>query len=133
MVAFGLGSLAFASLLARPAAIALASAGIASFAVAAFPCTQGCPGTGSFTDVAHVAAAAAFYVAFVLTAAFEIRRGPALPVVGAAALALAVHGSGIGPNGLLQRVGLTILDAWLFVTALRYARSAEDPPTTGGG
>ena len=122
MVAFGLGVLAFAGLLQRAATTALIVAGLASFAVAAFPCTQGCPGGGSFTDVAHVVAAAAFYVSFVLVPLLHHRRGPAVAVAIVAAVALALHGGGIGPNGLLQRVGLTLLDAWLLVTALGYVR-----------
>ena len=130
MIAFGLGALVFAGLLRRSAAVALVIAGLSSFAVATFPCTQGCPGGGSFTDVAHVLAAAAFYVAFVLVPLLHHRRGPVVVVALVAGAALALHGGGVGPNGLLQRSGLTILDAWLVVTALGYARA--EVATTGG-
>lgn len=126
MVAFGIGAIAFAPRLGGRATVALFLAGVASFSVAAFPCTEGCPGNGSFTDVAHVIAAGAFYIAFVATALLvEPRRTSDVVTAVVAAVALALHASGLGPNGLLQRVGLTLLDAWLFVTALSHARWVE--------
>src|SRR5688500_3106948 len=125
IVAFGLGALLFAPRLKRPAAVALALAGLASFAVALFPCTEGCPGPGTFTDTAHVVAAAAFYVSFVLVPILQADATIHVVVVGVAGTALALHGGGIGPNGLLQRAGLTLLDGWLIVTALRYSLSVK--------
>lgn len=125
IVAFGLGALLFAPRLKRPAAVALALAGVASFAVALFPCTEGCPGPGTFTDTAHVVAAAAFYVSFVLVPILQAEATIHVVIAGVAGTALALHGGGIGPNGLLQRAGLTLLDGWLAVTALRYARSVK--------
>lgn len=132
MVAFGLGAIAFAPCLRGRATIALVAAGLASFAVAAFPCTQGCPGNGSFTDIAHVITAGAFYLAFVSTPLLvEPRRTPTIVIATVAAISLVLHAGGVGPNGLLQRIGITLLDAWLFVTALGYLRDT-DASTTGG-
>jgi hypothetical protein len=109
--------------LRKAAAVALGVAGVASVAVAVFPCTEGCPGPGSFTDTAHVVAAGAFYVSFVLVPVLQARSPTHVVVAGVAGVALALHGGGIGPNGLLQRVGLTLLDGWLIATAAPHART----------
>ena len=123
MYVFGIGCIVFAPMLKSRAAAALTVAGIASFGVATFPCTAGCPGTGSFTDVAHGVAAGAHYVAFALAPWFHDRR--ALPWSAAASVALLIHAAGIGPNGLLQRTGLTILDAWLVLVAISFLRGEK--------
>jgi hypothetical membrane protein len=100
--------------------VALVAAGIASLFVAAFPCTEGCPGSGSFTDVAHTLSAGTHYIAFAggtLVAARLARsarfRSWSLAAGVAGAGALIVHATGAGPNGLFQRIGLTTLDLWL--------------------
>ena len=121
MVAFGVGAIAFALTLGGPGGIALAVAGFGSFEVAMFPCTEGCPGPGVATDTAHTVAAAVHYVALVATPLF-IRKHNGIQVAIAAAIPLALHGLGVGPNGLLQRTGLTILDVWLVILALDYMR-----------
>ena len=132
MVAFGMGAIAFAPALGGAGGIALAVAGFASFEVALFPCTEGCPGPGVATDTAHTVAAAVHYVALVATPLL-VRKHGALPVAIVAAIALALHGVGWGPNGLLQRVGLTVLDLWLVVVAIEFLReeaSAEQVSST---
>lgn len=116
---------------------ALLAAGLMSFAVALFPCSEGCPGEGSFTDIAHSIAAGGHYIALVL-AAVAIRWEPSAPSswgsasLGCAVLggtALLLHGTGVGPNGLLQRVGLSVLDLWMMGTAVLVLLSA---PTRAG-
>ena len=119
MVVFGIGCLLFAGLLRKPAAISMTVAGLASFGVAAFPCTEGCPGFGSFTDTAHILFAGLHYTAFGLTPALQSRRPGVLVLGGLAGVALLIHATGLGPNGLFQRIGLTTLDAWMIATASR--------------
>src|SRR5688500_6922534 len=53
MVTFGGACLLFAPRLNRPASSVLSVAGVASLVVAAFPCTEGCPGPGTVTDAGH--------------------------------------------------------------------------------
>jgi uncharacterized protein DUF998 len=133
MVTFGLGCILFAPVLrsvSAEASTAMVVAGIASFGVAAFPCTRGCPGPdGLDPNLGHIIAAGVHYVAF-CAVPFFIARGSTGPyrslslVAGlCAALALGAHVTGLGPNGLGQRIGLTILDLWLVLTGLRAARS----------
>ena len=119
MVAFGVGAIAFAPTLGGAGGIALAVAGFASFEVALFPCTEGCPGPGVATDTAHTVAAAVHYVALVAVPLL-VRRHGGVPVAAVAGIVLALHGVGWGPNGLLQRIGLTVLDLWLVVVAIEY-------------
>jgi hypothetical membrane protein len=117
MVTFGFSVIVFGRMLPKPAALLALVAGLASLAVAAFPCTEGCPGSGSFTDIAHVIAAATHYVALVGMALLASRTPGARIVVLGAGVALLLHGTGIGSNGALQRLGLTTLDAWMIATA----------------
>jgi hypothetical membrane protein len=119
MVTFGVAVIVFGRSLPRRAAWLAVVAGVASLAVAAFPCTEGCPGGGSFTDVAHVLAAGVHYVALVGMALLASRSPVVRVVVLGAGTALLLHGSGIGPNGALQRLGLTTLDAWMIARAIR--------------
>ncbi|MEA2435232.1 MAG: hypothetical protein QOG54_2689 [Actinomycetota bacterium] len=133
MVTFGLGCLVFAPVLrsaSTAGAVAIVIAGFASFGVAAFPCTHGCPGPDGFdTNLGHVIAAGVHYIAFCsvpfLVARVTTGRYRSLSLVAGfcAALALGAHVTGLGPNGLFQRIGLTILDLWLVLTGLRAARS----------
>ena len=119
MVVFGVGCLLFAGLLRKPASISMTVAGLASFGVAAFPCTEGCPGFGSLTDTAHILFAGLHYVSFGLTPVLHSRKPVVLTIAGLAGLALLIQATGLGPNGLFQRIGLTTLDAWLIATASR--------------
>jgi hypothetical protein len=132
MIAFGLGCIAFAPVLrpvSRAAWMALFVAGLASFGVAIFPCTKGCPGPDGFdTNLGHILSAGLHYGAFCSVPISIARRSNGgyrnLSLVAGlgAALALGGHAAGLGPNGLLQRIGLTTLDLWLVFTALRGAR-----------
>jgi hypothetical membrane protein len=123
MVAFGLGALVSAGLLSRPATIAMTIAGISSFGVAVFPCTAGCPGPETVTDTAHIVFAGAHYVALVLVPILQSRSKFARAVTTIAGTALSLQVLGFGPNGAMQRIGLTTLDAWLVITAFKAARA----------
>lgn len=123
IVAFGAGSIAFAPTLGGRAGIALATAGVGSMGVAAFPCTEGCPGMGEVTDTGHAIAAGIHYAAFIATPVLASKKRSALAASAIAAVALGMHVSGLGPNGLMQRIGLTTLDAWLVAAALQSLRS----------
>jgi hypothetical membrane protein len=125
IVAFGAGCLAFGWTLGRRGGAALVLAGVGSLAVAAFPCTEGCPGAGEATDNAHSAAAALHYVSFALAPIVLSRDRRSLIVSAVAATALGLHGLGLGPSGLLQRIGLSVLDAWLVIAALRVLRGSR--------
>jgi hypothetical membrane protein len=123
IVAFGAGSIAFAPSLGGRAGLALATAGVGSLGVAAFPCTEGCPGAGEVTDTGHAIAAGIHYVAFVLTPVLASRKRSAKIASIVAGAALAAHVLGVGPNGLMQRLGLTVLDAWIVGAAVDHLRS----------
>lgn len=133
IVAFGLGAISFAPNLGGRASIALATAGVGSFGVAAFPCTAGCPGAGEVTDTGHAVAAGIHYIAFVATPFLASRKRSAIAASAIAAVALGMHVGGIGPNGLMQRIGLTTLDVWLVGAALSYLKKQKfrkpDPAT----
>jgi hypothetical protein len=121
---FGVGMAAFATglrtSLAGPAWLAALAAGACTAGVAAVPLDAGYDGL-------HGALAGAGYAALVAvpaTAARPLgRRGTVAVVValiaGACLLASVVVD---GPNGLFQRLGLTLLDAWVAVIALRLWR-----------
>ena len=119
MVAFGLGALVFAGVLRRDASIAMTVAGISSFGVALFPCSEGCPGPETVTDTGHILFAGAHYVSLTLVPILQSRSVLARGVTVMAGIALGLHALGIGPNGALQRIGLSTLDAWLVISALR--------------
>ena len=129
IVAFGAGSLAFAPSLGGRAGAALAVAGVGSLGVASFPCTEGCPGPGEATDTGHAIAAGIHYVAFVATPVLASRKRSALLASIVAGAALSAHVLGIGPNGLMQRIGLTTLDVWVVGAALQHLRDG----TSGRG
>ncbi|MDQ3954657.1 MAG: DUF998 domain-containing protein [Actinomycetota bacterium] len=135
MVAFGICALAFSSAWKDDhpgGAGALAAAGLTSLGVAAFPCTEGCPGPGEFTDTAHGVVAGAHYFSFALAAVLSAWEAGKLGRVryarwsrlaaGAGGVFLLLHVTGLGPNGLFQRLGLTTLDAWLAGSALSALR-----------
>lgn len=110
MVAFGVSMPLFARLLPRRAAIAAVAAGVGTLAVAAFPLDPG------ESVPAHAVAAGAPYVA---TSAMPALSGN-VPL-GAVALAL-LGGSVVfhdSAGGLLQRAGLTLVDAWIVSRSVR--------------
>jgi hypothetical protein len=129
MAAFGVGVPVFGLGLRRvvdgPAWLAALAAGAGSLAVAALPLRPG-------EDVpAHAVAAAASYVAVSLVpllAAPSLRgrwrpASIATGVVAGACLAA----TAVGPaHGLFQRLGLTVVDAWIIAMALRMTK---DPKT----
>lgn len=141
MISFGIATLIFAR---GPAGDTtpttrwfLVAAGFSSFAVAAFPCTAGCPGVGSTAvDTAHVIAAGVHYVALTsaplsIWAARHHERGyPRFCLIlgGAAGVALISQAMGIGPNGLMQRIGLSLNDAWMIATAVMLSRRGLPTP-----
>lgn len=123
-VVFGLLMPVWAPVLARavgvPALRAVVTvAGLATLAVAALPLT---PEGGGAQDAWHAVAAVTGYVAMAATplvAARGLRRTPraaslAVGLVSATALAASVVVDG---GGGLQRVGLTVVDAWHVVVA----------------
>lgn len=120
-VVFGVGmvvfSLALAPALGRATALSALAAGSCTLAVAAVPLDAG-------DDGLHGVLAGAGYAALVAvpgTAALRLRS-----IAGAAAAATAVAAGAClvasvaveGPNGLLQRLGLTLVDGWIVVTAV---------------
>jgi hypothetical membrane protein len=125
---FGAGMVVFSFALrrafGRPAAVAALAAGCCTIAVAAVPLDAG-------HDGLHGALAGAGYAALVAvpgSAAWS--PGRRLPTTGLAAAATAVVAGAClvasvvvaGPDGLLQRLGLTLVDAWLAVIALGLLR-----------
>jgi hypothetical membrane protein len=140
LVAFGVGLPVFAAGLRRavagPAWMAATAAGLSSLAVAAIPLRSG-------EDVpGHAVAAAGAYLtlaAVPLLAARPLarmgRRRWARASVGVGAIAgVLLAGTAAGPaHGLLQRMGLTLLDAWVVAAALTLVRSvpAVDQPGSG--
>jgi hypothetical protein len=110
MVAFGVTVPLFGRLLPRKASIAAVAAGLGTLAVAAFPLDPG------ESVPAHAAAAGFAYVA---TSAMPALSGN-VPL-GAVSLAL-LTGSVVfhdSAGGLLQRAGLTLVDAWIVLRSVR--------------
>jgi hypothetical protein len=129
---FGAGMAGFAAGLRSvrdgPAWVAALAAGGCTAAVAAVPLDGG-------HDGLHGALAGAGYVALVavpLLMARTLDRGRGVAVITAAVAGgmLAASVAVDGPNGLLQRLGLTLLDVWVAITAVRMAR-ARRPTVTG--
>jgi len=116
----------------------LLAAGGSSLAVAAFPLGVDGAGTGSG---AHAAAAGVSYVAMAATpllAARGLRRsgrrgGAGISAAAGLVAAAALTGSILlPPAGGLQRLGLTVVDAWIIaagITALRADRLRRRPST----
>ena len=138
MIVFGLSAIVFGGRmrhqLGRRAGAAMAIAGFASLGVAAFPCSSGCPGAeSSGTDMGHLVMAAIHYVAFT-SVPFLAARGDGSFVIAArslaalAAVALIAQAAGIGPNGLMQRLGLTLNDVWMIGMALVAMRESDSHP-----
>lgn len=102
------------------------TAGLATLAVAALPLSRE---GGQGQDAAHAVAALTGYLAMVLTPLVAARglRGPSrtASLLVAAVAAVALTGSVATGSGGLQRLGLTVVDAWhvaLAGTVLRAAR-----------
>ena len=127
-VLFGAGTALFSVALrqafGRPAAVAAVAAGCCTIAVAAVPLDTGHDGLHG------VFAGAGYAVLVAVPACAAWSPGRRLPVAGLAAATTAVAAGACllasvviaGPDGLLQRVGLTLVDAWIAVTALRLWR-----------
>lgn len=130
MITFGICVAYFSMGLKSPARWPLFIAALASFGVAGFPCSEGCPGPETVTDIGHAIAAGTFYAALSLAPVLHERTPLTTIVSTAAALALITHVTGLGPNGLLQRVGLTIGDAWIIATAISMAKEHSDAPVS---
>ena len=131
MVVFGIGAQFFAAELRRRGqkrvSTAMTLAGLSSLGVAGFPCTLGCPGAGtSFLDTGHAVMAGIHYATFTaapLLLSFEEsasnrRRTFSAVIAIVAGAALTAQVMGWGPNGLMQRIGLTTNDIWMMVMAL---------------
>lgn len=117
LVVFAAGIGSFGRGLPRPARIAATVNAVATLGVAAFPLHAG-------IDHLHALAAGTGYVslaAMPVLAARALGRRAAIASVavglfaGASLLASAMTGTA---NGLFQRVGLTIVDVWIVVSAL---------------
>lgn len=120
-VTFGIAVPAFAVLdrdeLGTPAATALVVAGLGTLGVAATPLHP-------VDDVPlHAVAAIAGYVGLAAAPALSrTDRNVALSALSAACLAA----TSLGPvHGLLQRIGLTVVDAWIVRRALSARRAAR--------
>jgi hypothetical protein len=102
---------------------AVAASAVGTLAVAAFPVTaEG----GTFSDTAHYVAAGSAYVADVIAPLVAARhldtaraRGASYAMAAATALALVGSLRVEDVTGLLQRVGLTLYDAWAVALAIR--------------
>lgn len=125
-VAFGLGvplfALALREELPGPAWTTAMATGLATLGVGATPL-----GTSETVDLLHGALASVGYATLAVTpwlaapqlGAREARLSRAAAVVSGAALSATV----VGPaHGLLQRVGLTVGDAWIVAMAVRMLR-----------
>jgi hypothetical membrane protein len=121
---FGMGVPLFGIALRRRlgghAGTAAIATGLATIGVAAFPLGPG-------TDTDHAVAATAGYVtlaAVPLLAAGRLRGAPraASLVTGLVSAACLVATTFVPTVGLFQRIGLTVVDAWIVVAAVALAR-----------
>lgn len=125
MVAFGLGVPAYASSLREsvpgPAWTTAVGTGLATLGVAAAPL-----GASPATDAVHVGLAALAYATLAATPLLGARAlagsghqlAARLSVATGVASGACLAATAIGPaSGLLQRIGLTLGDAWLVATA----------------
>lgn len=127
-MAFGIGVPLFAVALREvddgPAWATAAAAGLATLGVAAFPLD------GWAGDLPHDVAAGVGYVTLAATPLLARGRAPRLSrLVGTASLACLALTPFVERSGLVQRVGLTLGDAWIVVAAVllltdRYRRPA---------
>jgi len=112
--------------LGSPATRAAATlSGLATLAVAALPLSAA---GGQRVDALHAVAAGTGYLGQVLApllGGLALRgraRAASLSVSGVAALCLVASLAAPGVTGLFQRTGLTVVDAWFVVLAVRLAR-----------
>ena len=121
---FGAGMVGFAaglrSAVDGPAWLAALAAGCCTAGVAAVPLDGGHDGLhGALAGAGYVALAA---VPLLVARSWPRGRRVAVATAIAAGLALTASVAVDGPNGLLQRLGLTLLDVWVATTAVRMAR-----------
>jgi hypothetical protein len=120
---FGAGMAGFAAGLRSvqdgPAWVAALAAGGCTAAVAAVP-----------LDGGHAGYVALVAVPLLMARTLDRGRPVAVATAAAAGGILAASVAVDGPNGLLQRLGLTLLDVWVATTAVRMAR-ARRPTVTG--
>jgi hypothetical membrane protein len=134
-VAFGIGVPLYAVTLRRTlpggAWLAASASGLATLGVALFPLDQSPAG-----DRMHAVFAGAGYAALAVTPVLAARplwrrgqRGAAVAsVLIGAASGFCLGATAVGPaHGLFQRVGLTLVDAWLAATAVAIARGHLGP------
>jgi hypothetical protein len=137
-VVYGLGLVAFGSALRdlgeRPAAVAAVVTGVATIGVAATP-LDGWAGDGLHGACAGIGYAALVALPLLAARSHAVngRRGWAFASV---LTAVATGGCLVAStftthNGLWQRLGLTVGDTWIVVTALVMARSAASGRTDG--
>jgi hypothetical membrane protein len=141
-IGFGIGvplyAAALRSALPGPAWTTALVTGVAAVGLAAAPLNE-----SSAVDALHNAAAGIGYVTLAATpllaarplAALGYRRAAAASVAVAAASGLCLAGTLAGPaHGLLQRLGLTIGDAWLVATSvwILSGRTRRVAAPTGG-
>jgi hypothetical membrane protein len=123
LVAFGVLLPAWAAVLARELGVpslrpVVTGAALATLGVAALPLTeQG----GGLQDAGHAAAALTGYVAMAATPLVAARglgpRASRASVATGVVAAVALLGSALTGSGGLQRLGLTVVDAWHVVLA----------------
>jgi hypothetical membrane protein len=112
--------------------LALALAAAATLGAAIFPLGE----DGTDFDAAHGAFAGLGYAFLVMAPLLVVgphrragdgRRAVAAIVVGLFAAACLVASVAVEANGLFQRLGLTVVDAWIVVLAVTIRRSAGRP------
>ena len=121
--------------LAGPSWIAAGASGLATLGVAAAPL-----GRGSAGDAVHGTFAGAGYVALALTpllAAGPLRRTGRHAAARASVTIAAVSAGALAAStftafdGLFQRIGLTVVDAWIVASAIAIARGGITPRRPG--
>ena len=124
---FGVGMAAFAGglrpSLPGPAWVAALAAGACTVGVAAVPLDAGRDDLhGLLAGLGYTALVAVPVLAARPLARFDGREAVAATIVATVAAACLVASVTTGPDGMLQRLGLTAVDAWLAVTAVRLWR-----------
>ena len=107
----------------RPAWLLPVANGVITLAVAALP-------LGGRTDGAHGVAAALGYVTLAAIPAVVGRRPLSVAIGLVSALCLLLTVLADDRDGLFQRLGLTVAQAWIVVSALRLLRSPTPSSTT---
>lgn len=124
LVALGAGmGLYGLALRPRPAWLLPVANGVITMGVAAFP-------LGGSVDGAHGLAAAAGYVTLAAVPVVVGRRRPAAVAAGAVSGLCLLLTVVADRNGLFQRLGLTVAQAWIVADALGLLRSPAPPAPT---